>query len=81
MHDRNTIILSNVYDYIKRNKTFVKDILITELGYKIPFKISHQQIDDAIKTLIDKEHINEITLPNPYNSNIQDSQQIYKLVE
>ena len=81
MHDRNTIILSNVYDYIKRNKTFVKDILITELGYKIPFKISQQQIDDVIKTLIDKEHITEITLPNPYNSNIQDSQQIYKLVE
>ena len=81
MHDRNTIILSNLYDYIKKNKTFVKDILITELGYKIPFKMSQQQIDDAIKTLIDKEHITEITLPNPYNSNIQDSQQIYKLVD
>jgi hypothetical protein len=81
MHDRNTIILSNLYDYIKKNKTFVKDILITELAYKIPFKISHQQIDDAIKILIDKEHIAEITLPNPYNSNMEDSQQLYKLVE
>ncbi len=81
MHDRNIIILSNFYDYIKKNKTFMKDTLITELGYKIPFKISQQQIDDAIKTLIDKEHIIEITLPNPYNSNTQDSQQVYKLVE
>jgi hypothetical protein len=84
MHDRNTIILSNFYDYIKKNKTFMKDTLITELGYKIPFKISQQQIDDVIKILIDKEHITEITLPNPYNSNSQDSQnsqQIYKLVE
>jgi hypothetical protein len=81
LHDRNIIILSNFYDYIKKNKTFMKDTLITELGYKIPFKISQQQIDDAIKTLIDKEHIIEITLPNPYNSNSQDSQQLYKLVE
>ena len=81
MHDRNTIILSNLYNYIKKNKTFVKDVLITELGYKIPFKISLQQIDDAIKILIDKEHITEIILPNPYNLNSQDSQQLYKLVE
>lgn len=78
LHDRNTIILSNLYDYIKKNRTFTKDILITELGYKIPFKINNEQIDIAIKTLLDKEHITQITLPNPYNSNSQDTQQIYK---
>lgn len=81
LHDRNTIVLSNLYDYIKKNRTFTKDVLITELGYKIPFKINSEQIDTCIKTLMDKEHIAQITLPNPYNSNSQDTQQIYKYVE
>jgi hypothetical protein len=81
LHDRNIIVLSNMYDYIKKNRTFTKDVLITELAYKIPFKINHEQIDESIKTLLEKEHITQITLPNPYNSNSQDTQQIYKFVE
>lgn len=85
LHDRNTIILSNFYDYIKKNKTFTKDVLLTELGYKIPFKITDEQIETCIKTLLDKEHICQITLQNPYNSNSNsnsnDSQQIYKYID
>lgn len=81
LHDRNTIVLSNLYDYIKKNKTFTKDILVSELEYKIPFKITEEQIDFGIKTLLDKEHITQITLPNPYNTNSENNQQIYKYVE
>lgn len=73
MHDRNTIILSNFYDYIKKNKIFTKDELVIELGYKIPFKISQQHIENVIEILINKEHIIEIFMQN--------SQQLYKLVE
>ena len=88
LHDRNTIILSNLYDYIKKNKSFVKDVLLTELEYKIPFKFTQEQIDNAIKTLIDKEHIIEISLPTKSNinnidsiDNINNSYNIYKFVE
>ena len=76
MHDRNTIILSNIYDYIKKNRTFTKDVLITELQYKIPFKINLEQIDSVIKTLLDKEHIILIQLQNQYGL-----EEIYKYVE
>ena len=81
LHDRNTIILSNVYDYIKKNKTFTKDLLISELQYIIPFKFSQEQIDNIVKNLIDKEHITEINLQSPYNNNEQELQQIFKYVE
>jgi len=81
IHDRNTIVLSNLYDYIKKNKTFTKDVLITELGYKIPFKINEEQINSCILTLLEKEHIIKINLMNPYNNNSEDLQQIYQLVE
>lgn len=76
LHDRNTIILSNIYDYIKKNRTFTKDVLITELQYKIPFKINLEQIDSVIKTLLDKEHIIFIQLQNQYGL-----EEIYKYVE
>ena len=76
LHDRNTIILSNIYDYIKKNRTFTKDVLITELQYKIPFKINLEQIDSVIKTLLDKEHIILIQLQNQYGL-----EEIYKYVE
>ena len=68
LHDRNTIVLSNLYDYIKKTKTFTKTILETELQYKIPFKITNEQIEMCIKTLLDKEHIVSIQMTNPYNS-------------
>lgn len=68
LHDRNTIVLSNLYDYMKKTKTFTKTILETDLQYKIPFKITNEQIEMCIKTLLDKEHIVSIQMTNPYNS-------------
>jgi hypothetical protein len=80
LHDRNTILLSNMYDYIKKNKTFTKDVLITELKHKIPFKITLEQIESVIKVLLDKEDVVKIEMPNPYEQNgISDF--IYKYVE
>lgn len=57
LHDRNTIILANIYDYIKNNKIFTLDILIENIKNKIPFEIDQNQIDSAIKILLEKEHI------------------------
>lgn len=68
LHDRNTIVLSNLYDYIKKNKTFTKDVLITEIQYKIPFKINQEHIELGIKTLLEKEDIIIVTIPNPYDN-------------
>ena len=80
LHDRNTIVLSNLYDYMKKTKTFTKTILETELQYKIPFKITNEQIVTCIKTLLDKEHIISIQMMNPYNSDGY-ADIIYKYVE
>ena len=57
LHDRNTIVLANTYDYIKKNKLFYRDVLFTEIQYKIPFKLNDEYINTVIKTLLDKEHI------------------------
>lgn len=58
MHDRNTIILSNMYDYVKKNKKFtigqIYDILSKN---KIPFEIDLEQIENGIKTMLEKEYI------------------------
>lgn len=65
MHDRNTIILSNLYDYIKKNKTFTIGGIYDELSKnKIPFKIELEQITSAIKVMVDKEDIIEINENN-----------------
>jgi hypothetical protein len=74
LHDRNIIILSNIYDYIKKNKTFTLDVLYDEMNKKkIPFQINLEQITSAIKVMLEKEDIVEI---NNDNQNI-----IYKYSE
>lgn len=82
LHDRNTIMLSNLYDYIKKNRTFTQDVLMTDLKYKIPFKFDNEMIEIGLKTLLEKEHIEKINLPTPYENNNQGiTHQIYKYVE
>ena len=61
LHDRNTIVLANMYDYIKKNKIFYKDVLFTDLQYKVPFKLTDEYINTVIQTLLDKEHIMLLT--------------------
>ena len=65
MHDRNIIILSNLYDYVKKNRTFTIDKIYDELSKnKIPFKIELEQITSAIKVMVDKEDIVEMNENN-----------------
>ena len=58
LFDRDTVILANIYDYIKKNKIFYKDTMMTELQYKIPFKI--KQIETFMQNLLDKRYIEKI---------------------
>ena len=60
LHDRQTIVLANLYDYIKKNKYCYEDVLLTDLQYKIPFKLNIDYIQTAIKTAISKEHIKAV---------------------
>lgn len=65
MYDRNTIILSNLYDYVKKNRTFVIDGIYNELSKKkIPFKIELEQVISAIKIMVEKEDIVETNEKN-----------------
>lgn len=65
LYDRNTIILSNLYDYIKKNKIFTIDNIYNEMSKnKIPFKIELEQIIEALKLMVDKEDIIEMNHDN-----------------
>lgn len=78
LNDRNTIVLSNIYDYVKKNKTFTKDTLYEDLSKnKIPFKIELSQIIAGIKIMLDKEDIIELT----QNQTLQNQTPIYKYSE
>ena len=78
LHDRNTIVLANLCDYAKKNKTFTRDVLGTELQYKIPFGLTFDMIEAGLKNLLETEFIQKITLPSPYGDG--SSQEIYKYV-
>lgn len=61
LNDRNTIVLSNMYDYIKKSKSFTLDSIYEELTkYKIPFEVNLEQIIAGINILVEKEDIVEI---------------------
>lgn len=61
MHDRNTIILSNMYDYVKKHNTFAIDNIYEDLSKnKIPFEIDLEQVMVGIKIMLEKEDIVEI---------------------
>jgi hypothetical protein len=61
LNDRNTIVLSNMYDYIKKNRTFTIDTIYNEMcKNKIPFNVDLEQVLDGIKILLEKEDIMEI---------------------
>ena len=61
LNDRNTIVMSNMYDYIKKNKTFTLDTLYDVLSKnKIPFQIELEQVMAGINVMLEKEDISEI---------------------
>jgi hypothetical protein len=60
LNDRNTIVMSNMYDYIKKNKTFTLDTLYNVMSKnKIPFQIELEQVMAGIKVMLEKEDIIE----------------------
>ena len=64
LHDRNTIILSNIIDYGKKNKFFSEDVLLENISYKIPFKIEKQMFDNCLQDVINKEFFEKIQMNN-----------------
>ena len=73
LHNRNTIILSNIYDYAKKNKIFTIDKIYNDLSKnKIPFEIELEQIMEGIKNMLEKEDIVE---------SIQNQIKVYKYSE
>lgn len=60
LNDRNTIVMSNMYDYIKKNKTFTLDTIYNVMSKnKIPFQIELEQVMAGIKVMLEKEDIIE----------------------
>jgi len=60
LNDRNTIIMSNMYDYIKKNKTFTLETLYDVMSKnKIPFQIQLEQVVAGINVMLEKEDIIE----------------------
>jgi hypothetical protein len=57
LHDRNMILLCNLVNYAKKNTYFTLDTIMNELSYKIPFKITQEQLNEAIKKAIEDEYI------------------------
>ena len=80
LFDRKSILLSNLYDYVKKNSTFVKDILINELEYKVPFKITQNQIDEVLEILLTQNHITKINLSDIDDKNNNEHDILYQLV-
>lgn len=76
-HDRTTIVLCNLLDYVKKNKYLVADTMIEELEYKIPFKLNEQYINNAITHSINKGYIRAIEIPNTNGVN----QIMYEYIE
>jgi hypothetical protein len=55
--DRDMIVFCNLIHYTKKNTYFSRDTIIEELSYKIPFKLTDEYIDNAIKKAIEEEYI------------------------
>lgn len=64
LHDRNTIVYSNLIDWIKKNKFFYKDTLIDSIKYKIPFGITDDQIEYSINKALNDDIIKKINISN-----------------
>lgn len=63
LYQRDLILLSNVYDYIKKNQIFSKNDLFENI--KLPFVITVEELDIIIHKLIENNHIVlENTIPN-----------------
>jgi hypothetical protein len=64
MHDRNMIVLCNLVYYAKKNTYFVRDTIMDELTYKVPFKLNDDYINKAIAKALDDDYIKIQEIPH-----------------
>jgi predicted transcriptional regulator len=64
LHTRDMIVLCNLIHYAKKNTYFSADTIGEQLGYKIPFKVSDEQITKAIEKALDDDYIKVQEIPN-----------------
>lgn len=78
LHDRNTIVLCNLIDWVKKNKYFYKDTIVESIKYKIPFVITDEQLDNSIDKALKDDIIKKINI----GSNSSDDERImYQYVD
>lgn len=64
LHDRDMIVLCNIVNYLKKYKFTTSDTIIENISYKIPFTITNEYIERAIKKGIDDNYIKERIIDN-----------------
>jgi hypothetical protein len=64
LHDRHMIVLCNLIYYAKKNTYFTRDIITQQLSYKIPFKLTEEQVNKAIEKAIADDYIKIQEIPN-----------------
>jgi predicted transcriptional regulator len=57
LHDRNMIVLCNLIYHAKKNTYFSRDTIMEQLSYKIPFKITEEQLNKAIDKALTDDYI------------------------
>jgi hypothetical protein len=57
LHDRNMIVLCNLIYYTKKNTYFSRDTIMEQLSYKIPFKLTEEQLNKAIDKALADDYI------------------------
>ena len=64
LHDRSMIVLCNLIYYAKKNMYFTRDTIMEQLSYKIPFKLTEEQINNAIDKALADDYIKIQEIPN-----------------
>ena len=64
LHDRSMIILCNLIYYAKKNTYFTRDTIMEQLSYKIPFKLTEEQVNNAIDKALADDYIKIQEIPN-----------------
>lgn len=57
MFSREQILTSNIYDYVKKNKTFYLDTMMVDLQYKVPFNYTIKTVENILEKMLKEEHI------------------------
>jgi hypothetical protein len=76
LHDRHTIIYSNIIDYVKKNNILYEDTIIEEIKFKIPFNITPIMISKVLENAVSNNHIEKVILKNKFFVD----QVVYKIV-